>query len=149
VSNCRYSELAFAVRAIQLHVSKTPYSCGLRLLHMCVHSVACSSISHPLFCGGTPKIFFFASERTKKNTKEVVCEHSKYFLRRYIRLGFTIRSALFWGLTQRRMVILYRRFGTHTLSRNEDYHPTLLKTPEERRSHQHRGGSPKSRIGVT
>jgi hypothetical protein len=31
----------------------------------------------------------------------------------------------------------------------KDYHSTLYNIPEERRSHQHRDGSPKSRIEVS
>jgi hypothetical protein len=29
-----------------------------------------------------------------------------------------LKSAVFWGITQRRVVIVYRRFGTDTLSQN-------------------------------
>jgi hypothetical protein len=66
-----------------------------------------------------------------------------------------MRSALFWGITQRRVVILYRRFGTTYRSNLEgswtsgpykmgqircpetsvkDYHSTLRYTSEERTS---------------
>jgi hypothetical protein len=68
-----------------------------------------------------------------------------------------MRSALFWSITQRRMVILYRRFGTTCRShlqrsrsarrllyprrwdryvdpKRQDCHSTLRNTPEERRS---------------
>jgi hypothetical protein len=64
----------------------------------------------------------------------------------------------FWDITQRRLVILYRRLGTTYRShlqgsiRSEtsvkDCHLTLRNIPEERRSHQHRGGSLKSRKGL-
>jgi hypothetical protein len=75
-----------------------------------------------------------------------------------------IRSAVFWN----RVVIPYRRFGTMYQShlqgsRNptrplkmgpircpetsvKDYHSTLRNNKEERRTHQHRGGSLKSRF---
>ena len=83
------------------------------------------------------------------------------------------RYAFFWSITHRRVVILYRRFGTtyrphlrgtrsiffFDLLTSEDvtntffpetsakdYHSTLRNTPEERRSHQHRSGSLKSRM---
>jgi hypothetical protein len=81
------------------------------------------------------------------------------------------RSALFWDITQRRVAILYRRFGTTCRSHLQgsrslglwaswplkmgpiccletsvkDYHWTLRNIREERRSHQHRGRSLKSR----
>jgi hypothetical protein len=81
-----------------------------------------------------------------------------------------MRYALFWDITQRRVVILYRRFGTSYRSRlqgsksqrKKDFftlengtdtlspkHSTLCNTPEERRCHQHRGGSLKSRKRIT
>jgi hypothetical protein len=72
-------------------------------------------------------------------------------------------SALFWDITWRRVVIIYRRFGTtyrsHLLEsevRKEplkmapircpetsanNYHTTPPNIPEQRRYHQHRGGS--------
>jgi hypothetical protein len=87
--------------------------------------------------------------------------------------GLFLRSALFWGVTQRRVVVLYWRFGT-TYRSNEggllhwtswllkmgprrcpetsvkDYHSTLRNTPEDRRPHQHGGGNLKPRsISVT
>jgi len=83
------------------------------------------------------------------------------------------KSSLFWDVTQCRLVVGYRRFGTtywsHLqvsmnpkrrsldpsgwdtyLSRNVcDNQSTLSNMPEERRSHLHRGGSLKSRkMGV-
>jgi hypothetical protein len=82
-------------------------------------------------------------------------------------------SALFWGVTQRRVVILYWRFGTTYLSHLQgsrspmklhwpslplkmgpiycpetsvkDYHSTVCHTAEERRFNQHCGGSLTSR----
>jgi hypothetical protein len=45
-----------------------------------------------------------------------------------------MRSALFWGITQRRMVTLY--------------HPTLRNNPEVRRSHRRRSGSLKTRTVI-
>jgi len=69
-----------------------------------------------------------------------------------------MRSAPFWDITQRRMVISYRRFGTtcrcHLLGLLDlmmgptvcpetsvwHYHSALRKITEERRSHLHRGG---------
>jgi hypothetical protein len=41
------------------------------------------------------------------------------------------KSAVFWGITRRRVV--------------NNYHTTSRKPTEDRRFHQHRGGSPKSR----
>jgi uncharacterized membrane protein YgcG len=76
-------------------------------------------------------------------------------------------SVLFCDITQRRVVILYRRFGTTYQSHlqgsqtswsskmglipcpetsEKDYHTALRNTPEERRSHRRRGGSLKSRV---
>jgi hypothetical protein len=60
-----------------------------------------------------------------------------------------MRSTLFWDITQRRAVILYRRFGTKYRPRFQgsisligcpetsvkDYHSTLRNIPEERRPH--------------
>jgi hypothetical protein len=80
------------------------------------------------------------------------------------------RSALFWDITQRRVVIVYRRFGTMYWSHLHgsrvwvgkdswpvkmgpihcpetsvnNYFTTPHNIPEERRSHQHCGGSLKS-----
>jgi hypothetical protein len=78
-----------------------------------------------------------------------------------------MRSALFWDIKQRRMVIFtdlsglsvssisksqevqVKKTWTGPIFRPEtsvkDYHLTLRNIPEERRSHQHRGGSLKSR----
>jgi hypothetical protein len=72
-------------------------------------------------------------------------------------------SALFWGVTQRRVVFVYRRFGTTYRSHLQDfvdfltlepircvetsiqdYHSTLRNITEEHMSHGHRGGSLKS-----
>jgi hypothetical protein len=76
-----------------------------------------------------------------------------------------MRSALLWDITHRRVVILYRRFGTTyrsylfcswtilplkmgprrcTETSVKDYHSTLCNILEERRSLQIRGGSLKS-----
>jgi hypothetical protein len=77
------------------------------------------------------------------------------------------RSALFWDITLRRVVIVYRRFGTtyrsHLTCQDfhswpvkmgpirfpetsvNNYHTTQRNIPEERISHQHRDGSPTSR----
>ena len=78
------------------------------------------------------------------------------------------KYAVFWGIMLRRVVIVYRRFGTTYRSHIQgstswtswplkmgpirrpetsvkDYHSTLRNIPEERRSHQHRGGSLKSK----
>jgi hypothetical protein len=53
-----------------------------------------------------------------------------------------MRSVVFWGITQRRMVILYRRLKMGPIRCPEisvkDYHSTLRNTPEECRSPQHR-----------
>jgi len=47
-------------------------------------------------------------------------------------------SALFWNITQRRMVGPYRRFGKTYLSRNvgRNYHSTLRWMPKEHRSNR-------------
>jgi hypothetical protein len=76
----------------------------------------------------------------------------------------TLRSSLFWDVTQRRLVVSYRRFvtssrikqltawslkmgptGCHETSVTY-YQSTLRNIPEERRSRLHRGGSLKSCI---
>ena len=84
------------------------------------------------------------------------------------------RYSLFRYVTQRRLVISYRRFGTNYrshlqgstcprslnsltledktkgLSRNvDDYWSTLRNIPEERRCHLHRGGGLKARINYS
>jgi hypothetical protein len=51
-------------------------------------------------------------------------------------------SALIWHITQRVAVIPYPRQGP----RKMNYHSTMLKIPEERRSHPLRGGNLKSLI---
>jgi hypothetical protein len=74
-------------------------------------------------------------------------------------MGFRVRSALFWDITQCRVVILYRRFGTTYPShlkgsgsprrkkRIQKYHSTLSNyLPEECKSHLHRDGILKSRM---
>jgi hypothetical protein len=38
----------------------------------------------------------------------------------------TLRTALFWFITQRAVVIYCRRFGTTSLSLHQDFHPLLL-----------------------
>ena len=62
-----------------------------------------------------------------------------------------LRSALFWGFTQRIEVIPYRRFRrTYRSSLPgsiRNYHYTLRHNPEERRSHFLRRGSLKSLTG--
>jgi hypothetical protein len=79
----------------------------------------------------------------------------------------SIRTGLLWVVTQSRVVILYRRFGTTYLSHLKgqevqgplkigpircpetsvkDYHSTLRNTTEQRSCHQHRGGSLKSQL---
>ena len=71
----------------------------------------------------------------------------------------TMRTTLFWVITQRVVVISYRRFGTIigpilTLEDGTDncpktsvinYHYSLCNNPEERSSYLLRGGSLKSR----
>jgi hypothetical protein len=71
-----------------------------------------------------------------------------------------LRSALLCDITERRVVILYRRFGTTYRSHLQgsrspircsetsvkDCHSTLRNITEECRCHQHRGESLKSRI---
>jgi hypothetical protein len=71
-----------------------------------------------------------------------------------------LRSLLFWDVTQRILVVSYRRFGstcpkyclkdcldledgTERLFGNVGEKSTLRNIPEERRPHLHRGGSPK------
>ena len=118
----------------------------------------------------------------------MVCENSYCFYGNYwktLSLGRTpqtaakllqvrtypnLRSAIIWDITQRRMVILNRRFGTTYRSHLQglrspipwtswsfsmgligwpethvnDYHSTLRNNPEEHRSYQYRCGSLKS-----
>jgi hypothetical protein len=61
----------------------------------------------------------------------------------YVETVQNLRPALFWVITQRRMVIFFDSLtledGTDTSSRNGG------NIPEERGSHQHHGGSLKSR----
>jgi len=76
-----------------------------------------------------------------------------------------MRSVLFWYITQRRVVILCRRFGTtyrphlrgsRSARRMEptgcpetsvaNYHSTLRNISEERRFNLHRGGRLQSRV---
>jgi hypothetical protein len=60
-----------------------------------------------------------------------------------------MRTALFWVITQRVVVICYRRFGkTFPETPVRNYHYWLLSRPEERRSLLHRDGSPKSRTAI-
>jgi hypothetical protein len=86
-----------------------------------------------------------------------------------------VRSELFWDVTQRRVVIPHRRFGTTYRSHLQgpinprrklsswtlkmgsiafpetsvtNYHSTLHNIPEERRSHPFRGGNLKSLLVV-
>jgi hypothetical protein len=80
-----------------------------------------------------------------------------------------VRYELFRGITQRRMIILYRRFGTTCRSHLQGYwtswllkmgpircsetsvkgyYSTLRNAPEECISRQHRGGSRKSQISL-
>jgi hypothetical protein len=65
---------------------------------------------------------------------------------------FIMKFAVFWGITRRRVVIVYRRFGTtcrsHLCPETSvyNYHMTPCNTPEDHRFHQHRGGSLKSRL---
>jgi hypothetical protein len=60
-----------------------------------------------------------------------------------------MRSAHFWDTRRRRVVIVYRRFGTVCRSHlHGSRHSTSRNIPEENRSHQHRDGSLKSPIGM-
>ena len=80
---------------------------------------------------------------------------------------WNLRSALFWDITQRWVVVLYRRFGTNYLSHLQgswtswplkmgpigfpetsvqNYHSTLCNIPEARRSQLLSGGSMSSRV---
>ena len=94
----------------------------------------------------------------------VICKGTRY------KATQSLGSALFCDITRRRVVIVYRRFGTmygshfhgsrvfptrtrpvkmgpircHETS-VKNYHTTPRNIPEERRSHQHRGGSLNSR----
>jgi hypothetical protein len=66
-----------------------------------------------------------------------------------------MRSALFWDIPQRWVVVKYRRFGTtyrvpslgvkKSKTSVQNYHSTLRNIPEEHISHLQRGGSLKSR----
>jgi hypothetical protein len=66
----------------------------------------------------------------------------------YTTLHFFLRSALFWDIKRRRVVIIYRRFGTTYRSHLQGSRVQTLdpNIPEECWSHQHRGGSLKSRL---
>jgi hypothetical protein len=83
----------------------------------------------------------------------------RYLLRGYVEIN-SLRTALFWVITQQVVIIPYRRFGTtigpiykgqdmeliccsETSVRN--YHYSLRNNPEERSSHLLSGGSLKSR----
>ena len=62
--------------------------------------------------------------------------------------GTRLRTALFWIITQRVVVISYRRWGigcTETSVRNHHY--SLRNNPEEPSSQLLRGGSLKTRVG--
>jgi hypothetical protein len=70
------------------------------------------------------------------------------------RINITLKSAVFWGIMRRRVVIVYRRFGTTYRSHPHGSRVRVGKrittrrrvnTPEDRRYHQHHGGSLKSR----
>jgi hypothetical protein len=63
-----------------------------------------------------------------------------------------VRSAFFWDITQRSVLVVYRRFGPLMLgpigcpaTSVQNYHSTLRNILEERRSHLHRGGRLTSR----
>jgi hypothetical protein len=106
-----------------------------------------------------PRIFvvrsFFSSGHTDGSIRVVQALHL---------LSWLTGSAFFWDVTQRRMVIVYWRFGKTCRSglvapckmgpircpetSVKDYHSTLRNIPEERRSHQHRVGSLKSWIAT-
>jgi hypothetical protein len=66
------------------------------------------------------------------------------------------RSSMFWGVTQRRLVVCYRRFGTNYspifTGRSEtfvtNYQFTLRNMPEEGSSLLQGGGTPKSRTTI-
>ena len=59
-----------------------------------------------------------------------------------------VKSAVFWGIMRRRVVIVYRRFGTTYRSHPHGWRVRVGKrnTPEDCRFHQHYGGSLKSRL---
>jgi hypothetical protein len=107
----------------------------------------------------------------RKHAKSLLqTQNSKYysiaFWRWYINLNSLTQyhvPVLFWDITQRRVVMLYGRVGSTKTSQHQgsrsplkigpigcpetsvkDYRSTLRNIPEERRSHQHRGGKLKS-----
>ena len=58
-------------------------------------------------------------------------------------------STLFWKVKQRRLVVIYRRFGTEVFLYCfilKDLPPIVGDIIEERRSHLHREGSPELRL---
>jgi hypothetical protein len=57
---------------------------------------------------------------------------------------YDLRSALFWDMTRRGVVIFFTDVSVPS-SRVDSLHTTPRKIPEERRSYQYRGGSFKSR----
>jgi hypothetical protein len=60
-----------------------------------------------------------------------------------LRTNSSNRSALFWGITKGNPLPTFRD-GVSV----KDYHSTLRSTPEERRSHEYRGGSQKSQTVI-
>ena len=108
---------------------------------------------------GTPKI---ACRHVATNTE---CKYVLAYCKPNWRTNILLRSALFRDITRPRVVIVYRRFGTNVSVPSsrvkespwrwgrccpetavKNYHRTPHNIPEERRSHQHRGGSLKSNI---
>jgi hypothetical protein len=80
-----------------------------------------------------------------------ICSRTYCFTFHMINSIYDVRYALFWDITQRWVLVLYRRFGTTDRchlqkiccpeTSVQNYHLTLRKIPEERTPHLHRGGS--------
>jgi hypothetical protein len=71
-------------------------------------------------CNRRVTIKFFAATITKINIyRKTECSVQKSRTNQWFQASaaMLMRSALFWGITQRRVVILYRRFGTTYRSR--------------------------------
>jgi hypothetical protein len=104
----------------------------------CVCCVRCDPICYVLTAVLFPKLFAPQYDRILGPSRR-------------IRIFF--RPAIFWDITQGRMVILYHRCHLEPILCPETwvkvYHSTLLNPSEERRSHQQREGTLKSRTILT
>jgi len=76
-----------------------------------------------------------------------------FFIFGFLQLFISRNLRSFSDFTQGKMVNSHRRFGTtyrSRLSKSQTVYPSTLRNiPEERRSHLHRGGSPKSPLFIS